>query len=143
MKSKAKIVDWSVRYQKALGQLAQALITRTAESKASHQRLEKGIVRRKKAEAALVKSHANHAKLTHISEHLSDLLRKQTHAILLTQEKERTKNSRGLQDQIGQALLGISIELLALQKSDKACATRFVKELESLNHYLKLTKSDA
>jgi signal transduction histidine kinase len=118
--------------------LAKTLVKRTAESKASHQRLKTGIINRKKAEAALVKSSESHAKLIIISNRLRNLLRNQTHAILVSQEKERKKTSQGLQDKIAQALLGINIELLALKVSDKASALRFSKEIDSLKRCVNL-----
>jgi signal transduction histidine kinase len=114
-------------------QLTQTLLSRTAESKVSLQRLKKGIKQRKQAEAALLKSGAAHAKLLQNSKRLSTLVREQTHGILLTQEKERKKISQGLQDTVAQALLGFNIELLALKASDKARNDSFVKEIDSMN----------
>jgi len=119
-------------------QLAIALIKRTAESKASKKRLTTGIEKRRKAEAALIKSNEGHAKLIIISRRLRNLLRNQTHAILANQEKEWKKTSLGLQDKIAQALLGINIELLALKVSDKASKLRFTKEIDSLKRCVSL-----
>ncbi len=116
-----------------VNKLTQTLQSRTAESKVSLQRLKKGIKQRKKAEVALLKSGAEHAKLLQNSKRLSTLVRDQTRGILLTQEKERKKISQGLQDTVAQTLLGINIELLALKASDKARTDRFTKEIDSMN----------
>jgi signal transduction histidine kinase len=114
-------------------QLTQTLLSRTAESKVSLQRLKNGILQRKKAEAALLKSGADHARLLQDSNRLRTLVRDQTRGILLTQEKERKKISLGLQDTVAQTLLGFNIELLALKASDKARNDRFGKEIDAMN----------
>lgn len=123
----------ALKQEGRVNQLAQTLQNRTAESKVSLQRLKKGIFQRKKAEAALLKSGIDHAKLLQNSKRLSTMVREQTHGILLTQEIERKKISQGLQDTVAQALLGINIELLALKASDKARTDRFKKEIECMN----------
>jgi signal transduction histidine kinase len=123
----------ALKQEGRVNQLTRTLLNRTAESKVSLQRLKRGIFQRKQAEAALLKSGADHAKLLQISDRLRTLVRDQTHAILLTQEKERKKISQGLQDTVAQTLLGINIELLALKASDKARTDRFAKELDSMN----------
>jgi signal transduction histidine kinase len=116
-----------------VNRLTQTLQNRTAVSKVSLQRLKKGIEQRKKAEAALVKSGADQAKLLEHSNRLRTRVRDQTHAIMLTQEKEQKKISQGLQDTVAQTLLGFNIELLALKASDKARNERFAKEIDSMN----------
>lgn len=114
-------------------QLAQELVRRTAESKASLLRLKREILQRKKAEAALLKSGTDHAKLVQISDRLSLLLRNQTYAILGNQEKTRKKISQGLQNTIAQTLLGINIELLALKTSNKVGTEHFSTEIDAMN----------
>lgn len=114
-------------------QLTQTLLSRTVEAKASRQRLKKGIIQRKKAEATLLKSGADHARLLQNSNRLRTLVRDQTRGILLTQEKERKKISLGLQDTVAQTLLGFNIELLALKASDKARNDRFGKEIDAMS----------
>lgn len=123
----------ALKQEGRVNQLIQTLLCRTAESKASLQRLKKGVFQRKKAEAALLKSGTDHAKLLQISKRLSTLVRDQTRGIILTQEKERKKISKGLQDTVAQTLLGINIELLALKASNKARTDRFEKEINSMN----------
>ncbi len=122
--------------------LTQRLLSRTAESKASLLRLKHGILQRKKAEAELVKSGSDHAKLLKRSNRLHALLRNQTHSMLTHQEKTRKKASLGLQDKMAQALLGIHIELLALKVSDKARNERFSKEIDSLKRSVRLEPKD-
>ena len=119
-------------------QLTQALLSRTAESKASLERLKHGIRQRKKAEAELVKSGADHTKLLKMSSRLNALLRHQAHTILANQEDTRKKVSLGLQDKVAQALLGINIELLALKVTDKVRNERFSKEIDSLKRCVRL-----
>jgi signal transduction histidine kinase len=128
-----KTHEVALKKEGRVNQLAQTLQRRTAESKVSLQRLKKGIQQRKKAEAALLKSGADHAKLLQNSKRLRTLVRDQTRGILLTQEKERKTISQGLQDTVAQTLLGFNIELLALKASDKARNDRFVKEIDSMN----------
>jgi len=116
-----------------VNQLTQTLLRRTAESKVSLQMLKKGIIQRKKAEAALLKSGTEHARLLQNSNRLRTLVRDQTRGILLSQEKERKKISQGLQDTVAQTLLGFNVELLALKASDKAINDRFGKEIDAMN----------
>lgn len=123
----------ALKQEGRVNRLTQTLQSRTAESKVSLERLKKGIKQRKKAEAALLKSGTEHAKLLQNSKRLSTLVRDQTRGILLTQEKERKKISQGLQDTVAQTLLGINIELLALKASNKARTARFAKEIDSMN----------
>lgn len=128
-----KTHEAALKKEGRVNQLTQTLQSRTAESKASLQRLKKGIKQRKKAEAELLKIGADHAKLLQSSKRLRTLVRDQTRGILLTQEKERKKISLRLQDTVAQTLLGINIELLALKASDKARTDRFVKEVDFMN----------
>lgn len=121
-----------------VNQLTQTLMSRTAECKVSLQRLKKGIILRKKAEAALLKSGAAHVKLLKNSNRLSTWVREQTRGVLLTQEIERKKISQGLQDTVAQTLLGINIELLALKASNKARTDRFAKEFDLMNREVEL-----
>lgn len=119
-------------------QLTKTLLSRTAESQASLQRLKHGISQRKKAEAALVKSGTDHTKILQISNRLRALVREQTHALLDTQEKERKRISQGLQDTVAQTLLGINIELLALKASNRVGTDHFVKNIDSIKQSITL-----
>ncbi len=130
-----------LRKEDRLNQLTHELLNLTAELKASRVHIEKEIIKRKKAESALVKSNANHVNLMQISRRLRLLLRSQTQAILTTQEKERKKTSRVLQDKIAQALLGINIELLAMKVSDKKVEARFSNEIDSLKHFARINSN--
>jgi hypothetical protein len=77
-------------------------------------------------EWALEKSGEHYARLLKNSLCLQGSLRQLTHEMLLCQEKERTKISVELQDQIGQPLLGINVRLLAL-KQEARVNTRGLK----------------
>jgi signal transduction histidine kinase len=122
----------ALKTEGAVKKLTQTLLSRTAESKIALKRLKRGILQRKMAEAALVKSGTDHAKLLKISKRLRTRVRDQTQAIILNQEKERTKMSLGLQDTVAQSLLGIHIELLALKASDQVRVQRFSEEIDLL-----------
>ncbi len=99
-----------------LGQLHERLRRRTAELAACNGQLQRVILRRKSVEAALKKSGEHYTKLLQDSLRLQEGLRQLTHEVLATQEEERKKISRELQDEIGQTLLGINVRLLSLQK---------------------------
>jgi len=112
-----------------VNQLTQALNKRAMESAASTRDLEKSIVQRQTAEAALKKSGKDRAKLVRKSNSLHTLLHEQTRKILSAQENERHKTSLQLQDEVAQALLAINIRLLSLRKSAKANTEKFSKEI--------------
>jgi signal transduction histidine kinase len=98
-----------------LDRLNGTLNRRTAELAATNRQLQRGIVRRKSVEAALKKSCQHYAKLLRESLQLQEDLRRLTHQVLATQEDERKKISRKLQDEIAQTLLGINVRLLSLK----------------------------
>ena len=94
---------------------------RTLELVAANRQLKGGIHRRENVERALKKSGEHYAGLLKNSLHLQDKLRQLTHEVLASQECERKKISRGLQNEIAQTLLGINVSLLSLKQ--KACGT--------------------
>jgi two-component system sensor histidine kinase DegS len=89
---------------------------RTVELASTNRQLQRGIVRRKRVEAALKKSGVHYTRLLKDSLQLQEGLRLLTHQVLAAQEDERQKISRELQDEIAQTLLGINVRLLSLKQ---------------------------
>ena len=112
-----------------VNQLTRDLRKRTVESATSTRKLKRSIAKRKEAEAALEKSGADRTKLLQASTRMHTQLREQTRALLAAQEAERQKTSLQLQDEVAQALLAISIRLLALKTAAKASTDKFSKEI--------------
>ena len=71
-------------------------------------------------ETALKKSGEHYAKLLKESLQLQEGLRQLAHQVLATQEDERRKISRELQDEIAQTLLGINVRLLSLKQEARS-----------------------
>lgn len=109
-----------------LNRLNGTLDRRTAELAATNRRLQRGIIRRKRAEVALKKSGRHYARLLKESLQLQESLRHLTHHALSAQEDERKKISLELQNEIAQTLLGINVRLLSL-KQDARNNTRGLK----------------
>ena len=99
-----------------MDRLNKMLGRRTIELATTNHQLQRGIVRRKSMETALKKSGEDHAKLLKESLRLQEGLRQLAHRVLATQEDERRKISRKLQDEIAQTLLGINVRLLSLKQ---------------------------
>ena len=112
-------------------QLNLSLRQRTTESTASLQRLTDSIRLRREAEADLEKSGKNHARVLAESNRLLKNLRVLTHSCLAAQEEGRRLVSRQLQDEIGQGLLGIHVQLLTLKKALRASTMSLRKEIGS------------
>jgi signal transduction histidine kinase len=112
-------------------QLNRSLSQRTRESSTSRQRLTDSIRLRKEAEADLEKSGKNHSRVLAESHRLLKNLRVLTHSCLAAQEEGRRRVSRQLQDEIGQGLLGIHVQLLTLKKALKASTISLRKEIGS------------
>jgi signal transduction histidine kinase len=98
-----------------LNRLNETLGRRAVELAAAHRQLKRRVLRRKRVEAAL-KSSRDDTKLLVDSLQLHEGLRQLTHQVLAAQEDERKKISRGLQNEIAQTLLGISVRLLSLKR---------------------------
>lgn len=79
------------------------------------QQLQREIVRRKVADAALKESQRHYDKLLKESRLMQGQLRHLSHQILLAQEEERKHISRELHDDISQLLTGINVRLAALK----------------------------
>lgn len=104
----------------AVARLDKELRQRTVESSASTQRLKRGVVRRKAAEATLRKSQSRRTRLVEQCRLLEGRLQDQMRKMLAAQEGERRESSRKLQDEIAQILVAIHVRLLTLKEAVKA-----------------------
>ncbi len=112
-------------------QLNEKLGQRTKELADSNVQLQRGIVRRKDAEAALKKSGLNNRKCLEESLQLQKRLRQLTQRVLAAQEDERHKISHELQDEIAQTLLGINVRLLSLKQEARSHSSGLKNEIAS------------
>jgi signal transduction histidine kinase len=125
-----------------LNRLNETLGRRTVELAATHRQLQRGILRRKSVEAALKISGLHYAKLLKDSLQLQEGLRQLTHQVLASQEEERKKISRELQDEIAQTLLGINVRLLTLKQEARTNTRGLKNEIASTQRLvLKSAKS--
>jgi signal transduction histidine kinase len=125
-----------------LHRLNETLGRRTAELAVTNRQLQRGIIRRKSVEAALKKSGIHYSKLLKDSLQLQEGLRQLTHQVLASQEDERKKISRELQDEIAQTLLGINVRLLTLKQEARTNTKGLKNEIASTQRLvLKSAKS--
>jgi signal transduction histidine kinase len=125
-----------------LDRLTGTLNRRTLELAATNRQLQRGIVRRRSVEVALKKSGMRYARLLKDSLHLQDGLRQLTHRVLASQEDERRKISRELQDEIAQTLLGINVRLVSLKQEARTNTRGLKNEIASTQRLvLKSAKS--
>lgn len=109
------------------------LSQRTAELAAANRRLQRGIVRRRKVEAAFRKRGKHDAKLLREARRLQEELRQLTHRALMAQEAERRHISQELRNEIVQTLLGINVRLLTLIKLAESGTASLIKEIASMH----------
>jgi len=114
-----------------LGRLNEKLNRRTSELAATNLQLQRGVVRRKRVEAALKKSGEHYTRLLKESLQLQEGLRQLTHRVLAGQEDDRKKISRELQDEITQTLLGINVRLVSLKKEARSNTRGLKNEIAS------------
>ena len=114
-----------------LSRLNETLNRRTAELAVTNRQLQRGIIRRKSVESALKKSGEHYSRLLRDSLQLQERLRQLTHEVLTSQEDERKKISRELQDEIAQTLLGINVRLLSLKKEARTNTKGLKNEIAS------------
>lgn len=114
-----------------LSRLNETLTRRTTELATANRQLQRGIVRRKSAEAALKKSGERYTRLLKDSLQLQEGLRQLTHRVLAAQEVERRKISHELRDEIAQTLLGINVRLLSLKQEARGNARGLKSEIAS------------
>jgi signal transduction histidine kinase len=96
----------------------------------STKRLEQGTVARKTAEQALINSEELSAKLLEESRQLFSGAQEVARAVLSANEEERRALSLRLQDEVGQALLGIHVRLLALESEVTAISESLGRKVE-------------
>lgn len=114
-----------------LRRLNESLLQRTQTLAATNRQLERGIVRRRRVEAALKTSGEHYSQLLKNSLQLQEGLRQLTHEVLMTQEDERQKMSHDLQDEIAQTLLGINVRLMTLKQEARANTKGLKHEITS------------
>ncbi|MBN8420003.1 MAG: hypothetical protein J0L73_13890 [Verrucomicrobia bacterium] len=113
--------------------LHERLDRRTLALADCNRELSHGISQRLTAEAALEHSQRISSQLLKESRVLEQQLKEITHQILATDEQERKRMSLRLHDDIGQALLGIHVRLLALK-------AEVASKYEGLNHEIATTQ---
>lgn len=104
---------------------------RTAELAAANLRLQRGMLQRKRAEAAYKKRGQHYARLLKDSLQLQECLRQLTRQALMAQEVERRKISQKLQNEIAQTLLGIDVRLLSLKREARVNTRGLKNEIAS------------
>jgi signal transduction histidine kinase len=114
-----------------LRQLNKTLDRRKVELAASNRLLKQGVAQRKAVEAALKKRAEHSEKLLQESRRLQRHLQHLARKILSSQEDNRKKASRDLNDDIAQTLLGINVRLLTLKKEAAVNADELKKEIVS------------
>ncbi len=114
-----------------LNRLNEMLSRRTLALAVTNRLLQQGIVRRKSVESALKKSGVRYSRLLKDSLRLQDGLRQLTHRVLASQEDERKKISRELQDEIAQTLLGINVRLVSLKQEARTNTRGLKNEIAS------------
>jgi signal transduction histidine kinase len=87
------------------------------------------ITERKRAEEAVHQSEEHYRELFHQAYHMQESLRHLSNRILEVQEQERTRISRELHDEVGQALTAISVNLAVLKREVPADNLRFLKKI--------------
>jgi signal transduction histidine kinase len=114
-----------------LHQLNETLNRRTLELSDANRRLQRGIVRRKTAEAALKQNSVRYGRLLKESVKFQEELRQLTRRLMVSQEDERRKISLELQDEIAQNLLGINVRLVSLKQKARKNTRGLKKEIAS------------
>jgi signal transduction histidine kinase len=114
-----------------LDRLNAKLDRRTLELTATNRQLQRGVVRRKRVEAALKMNGVRYTRLLKNSLQLQERLRQLTHQVLVAQEEERKKISGELQDEIGQTLLGINVRLLSMKQEARTNTRGLKNEIAS------------
>jgi signal transduction histidine kinase len=114
-----------------LNRLNETLNRRTLELATTNRLLQRGIVRRRSVETALKKSGKRYSRLLKDSLRLQDGLRQLTHRVLASQEDERKKICRELQDEIAQTLLGINVRLVSLKQEARTNTKGLKNEIAS------------
>ncbi|MFO7938021.1 MAG: hypothetical protein R6V06_10520 [Kiritimatiellia bacterium] len=118
-------------------ELTQELNTRVADLRASTALLDQNYAKRRSVEEAVDLSEKKRKNLDRDSRKLTNLLRRKTHEVLMTQEKKNSEASLHLQNDVAQSLLALDLKLLALKASDKANAKKKIKELDDAQQIMR------
>ncbi len=102
-----------------------------AASLRCERRLEREVARREASEKAVKAGEARFQQLSKQSTIMQTRLRSLAHRILQAQEEERREISRELHDEIVQSLVGINVELAALDKAASAGTRAFKAKIAS------------
>lgn len=105
---------------RTLSQRNATLRLHTAALALGNRRLAREVARREAGEAAIVRGQQKHRALFLESQIMQKKLRHVTRQILSAQEEERKRISRELHDEVVQTLVGINVELTALEASISA-----------------------
>ena len=114
-----------------LSQLNKTLDRRKVELAVSNRLLKQAVAQRKAVKAALKKRAEHSEKLLQESRGLQRHLQHLAHQILSSQEENRKKAGRDLNDDIAQTLLGINVRLLTLKKEAAVNGDELKKEIVS------------
>lgn len=115
----------AIQSRSDLSRLNKTLATRTLELTETQRQVRRGGARRKTVELALKASGKRYTRLLKESLHLQAELRALTHRVFSTQEDERLKLSRKLQNEIAQTLLGIHVRLTAMKRNARTSTKGF------------------
>jgi signal transduction histidine kinase len=114
-----------------LNRVTLSLNRRAVELAAANVQLKRGVIRRKKVEAALKKSGEHYTRLLSHSLQLQEDLRRLTHQLMATQEDDRKKISCELRNEVAQTLLGINVRLLSLKQEARTNSKGLKNEIAS------------
>jgi signal transduction histidine kinase len=130
----------AIQSRSDLSRLNKTLALRTTELCAMQRQLKRGSVRRKTVEVALKASGERYARLLKESLKLQTELRTLTHRVFATQEDERLKLSRKLQNEIAQTLIGIHVRLTSMKREARNSTKGFRTQI---HHTQQLVRKSA
>jgi PAS domain S-box-containing protein len=97
------------------------------------------ITERKRSEAAVSQSEEHYRDLFHQAYQMQENLRRMTDRVLKIQEHERTRISRDLHDEVGQALTAINMNLAILRNSLVATAPEVERRISDTQNLIEST----
>lgn len=115
----------------ALDLLKRKLGRRTRELAATNRLLQRGVIRRREAEATMKQRERHHATLIRESLRLQNRMRRLTHQVLTAQETQRKDISQECQNELAQTLIGINLRLTILKQEARANTTGLRAEITS------------
>jgi len=100
------------------------------------------ITRRKLAEAAVQKSEEHYRDLFHQSYQMQENLRRMSDRVLKVQEHERTRISRDLHDEVGQALTAVNLNLAMIRNALGDPTPEISQRLTDSQHLIEQTMAN-